>query len=60
MPAPKKNQNARKDDPKSAQIILRVTPSEKVQVAKAAKGQTVATYIRKKLGLKTTAPKVEK
>jgi len=52
MPAPKKNCNARKDDPKSAQIILRVTPKEKAQVVKAAGGLSVAAYIRKKLGLK--------
>ncbi len=52
MPAPKKNENARKDDPRNAQIILRVTPKEKAGVAKAAGGLTVASYIRKKLGLK--------
>jgi len=52
MPAPRKNQNARKDEPKSAQIILRVTPKEKEKVAKAAGEKTVAAYIRQKLGLK--------
>lgn len=52
MPAPRKNQNARKDEPKTSQIILRVTPAEKKTVECAAGDLTVAKYIRKKLGLK--------
>lgn len=51
MPAPKGSQNAKKDNPATSHIHLRVTPGEKAQVVRDAGGEKLSTYIRRKLGL---------
>lgn len=49
--APKGSQNAKKENPRTSTIMLRVTPAEKAQVVKDAAGEKLSAYIRRKLGL---------
>jgi len=53
MSAPKDNQFARKEDPKTSVLLLRVTPAEKAGVVKAARGEKLSVWMRRKLGMET-------
>lgn len=51
-PGPKLgSQNAKKDNPATSHIHIRCTPAEKAAVVRAANGQKLSEYIRKKIGL---------
>lgn len=50
-PAPKGSKNAKKDNPATSHIHIRCTPEEKAKVVKAAGGEKLSDYIRKKIGL---------
>lgn len=49
--APKGSKNAKKDNPKTSHLHLRLTPEEKAKVVRDAKPEKLSVYVREKLGL---------